>query len=366
MFGRERTRPVALKALTLLGVGAIVYSVVTFFGQPPRVSPVAVPRFVHVETHGHAHHTERHVDHGMHTSRARRPSLRPVRPTDDHRDADELPPRAGEIPVDAELASHQEPHDHVAAEAAAVEAPAEPAIEAAAAEAAESAASETEARVAVKAKDSTPPAAAEVAEEETVAAAEAVAVEQPAEAVAAPDRTRPEWVNALPGLNGSVYAVSVSSGPWSTVPECQRALEVAIVEATNDYIDEYLGQEQAYQLVDLPPSYLKNHIRKSEYSEVVESKSVGPMHQLHARLEFDDLARADFQRLWRNAVVTNRLWYTGGGAALVLALLATLYGYLQLDLRTGSAHKGRLQLAATLVALIVAASALLARWVVSF
>ncbi len=50
----------------------------------------------------------------------------------------------------------------------------------------------------------------------------------------------------------------------------------------------------------------------------------------------------------------------------MLALLGTLYGYLKLDLKTGGAHKGRLQLAATLVALIVAAGVLIARRAVHF
>jgi hypothetical protein len=136
------------------------------------------------------------------------------------------------------------------------------------------------------------------------------------------------------------------------------------------YINEYLG-EQAAALVDIPLSYLKDRVKKAEYVEVVHPKeladlNLGHMYEVHARLEFDDPARADFRRQWRNAEVVNRLWYTGGAAALVLALLATLYGYLKLDLRTGGAHKGRLQLAATLVALIAAAGVLLVRWAVPF
>ena len=51
---------------------------------------------------------------------------------------------------------------------------------------------------------------------------------------------------------------------------------------------------------------------------------------------------------------------------MVLALLSTVYGYLRLDEQTGGAQKGRLQLAATLLALVVAAGALLARWTMSF
>ena len=64
--------------------------------------------------------------------------------------------------------------------------------------------------------------------------------------------------------------------------------------------------------------------------------------------------------------MSERLWYVGLGGAVVLALLSTFYGYLKLDMQTASAHTGRLQLAATLVALIVAAGALVARWAVPF
>ena len=56
--------------------------------------------------------------------------------------------------------------------------------------------------------------------------------------------------------------------------------------------------------------------------------------------------------------MSDRLWYAGSAAGLVLALLATFYGYLKVDLRTGGAHKGRLRLAATLMALIAVAGAL--------
>jgi len=177
---------------------------------------------------------------------------------------------------------------------------------------------------------------------------------------------RPAWVSAGPALVDGVYRMTVSSGPWSSVPECQHALDEEVLAATNNYINEYLGNPQAASLVNISPNYLRQHVRKTEYAEIVDSPAVGQMHQLHAQLEFDERARADFERQWRNAVVQDRLWYIGGGGALVLALLATLYGYLKLELRTDSASRGKLQLAATLVALIVAAGALLARWTVAF
>lgn len=167
-----------------------------------------------------------------------------------------------------------------------------------------------------------------------------------------------------PKLDEGVYYVAVSSGRYVDVPECQRALDVAMKVTADQYIEDYLG-EGAAALVNIQRDYLKQHSKRDQYEEVVQT-SVGPMHQIHAQLRFDDSARNEFHQRWQAAVVTERLWYLGLGGAVVLALLSTFYGYLQLDLRTAGAHTGRLQLAATLVALIVAAGALVARWTMPF
>ena len=165
-------------------------------------------------------------------------------------------------------------------------------------------------------------------------------------------------------LDGSVYRVAINSGPHVDVPECQRALDEGMKRIVDRYIEDFLG-DGAANLVDVPRAYLKEKLKRQEYGEVVES-SVGPMRQLHALVEIDDDARKVFHERWRQAIVTQRLWYVGSAAAVILALLSTFYGYLKLDLETGGAQKGRLQLAATLVALMVAAGALLARWAVPF
>jgi hypothetical protein len=171
-------------------------------------------------------------------------------------------------------------------------------------------------------------------------------------------------------LASGVYSVTVASGPFASPPECQRALDQQMKQEIDHYINDYLG-EQAAAVVDIPLSYIKGRLKKGEFVEQLASKTLGDMglghsYQIHARLEIDEQARADFWRQWRSAEVTNRLWYTGGAAALVLALLSTFYGYLKLDVKTGGAQKGRLQLAATLVALVAAAGVLLVRWAVPF
>ncbi len=179
---------------------------------------------------------------------------------------------------------------------------------------------------------------------------------------------RPDWVEAPPRLKQGVYSIAVHSGLFASLPECQRELGLQIKREADHYADELLGDLGAHAstLIDFSPEYLSRHVKKAEHSEIVVSGSVGPMHQIHALLEFDETVRNDLRRRWHDAVVTERLWYAGAGAGLVLALLGTFYGYLRLDAQTGGAHKGKLQLAATLAALIAAAGALLIRQGVPF
>jgi hypothetical protein len=422
LAGRERTRPVAMKAFTVLGIAAIGYSLFSFFGSPPRsVATRDHDRVVRVSRDEPASTIREHVakavdkavekvtEKARRLSRAKRPSSRPERPTNAEARIESLPPRAGSIPVEAELAkaeANARPEaggrrledSRSESEQLATPAPA-PATTPAAQAPAEGPAAPVSTQPEATAAAPAPPAAAP----ETAATPDkpADAVEKPAvpenpasEKIAPPEKptappvsgavekptsevatappspvkasqARPAWVDAHAKLVESVYSISVSSGPFVSVPECQHELDRQIKLEADHYIDEYLG-ERASQLVKIPLSYLKRHVKKSEYGEIVVSESVGPMHQIHALLEFDEQARADFQRQWHDAIVTDRLWYTGSGAALVLALLGTFYGYLRLDLRTGGSNKGRLQLAATLVALIVAAGALLFRWAVPF
>ncbi len=370
LFGRERTRPVALKAITLLGVGAIIYSVVNYFGDPPRAERFK-HRIVHREVAKNLHQARRPSQMAR-TTRARRPSLRPERPAaSDKSDGLTLPERASEIPVSVTVTK-----DPVAKES-------QPQVTSETTETATSTedketTNEADGKVTLSPENGTiaqakAAIAAPIAEvgakdvaepsSKSVASRKSVPAKEFAEAL---HKERPTWVDAVPGLKDGIYSMTINSGPYVSVPESQRALDMELQAAADHYINEYLGDEHASQLVNIPLAYLTDNVKKVEFVEKVQSNSVGPMYQLHARLEFDEKARADFQRLWRHAVVQDRLWYTGGGAALVLALLATFYGYLRLDLKTDTAHRGRLQLAATLVALIVAAGALLARWAVPF
>jgi hypothetical protein len=179
------------------------------------------------------------------------------------------------------------------------------------------------------------PIAAELAQNEPKPAPSTTAPSPSLTTIGAPEiqAQRPVWIDAPAKLVNSVYLVSVKSGLFASLPECQRALDLEMKREADHYINEYLGDEGASELVQIPLDYLKKNVKKAEYAEQIRSESVGPMHQIHVLLEFDENTRADFHHLQHEALVTDRLWYAGSGAALVLALLSTFYGYLKLDLR---------------------------------
>ncbi|REK09882.1 MAG: hypothetical protein DWQ37_17390 [Planctomycetota bacterium] len=433
IFTRGRLKPAATSIMTLLGVGAIVFAVASYVGDPPRSSSPAVERQVAVRGM-EEHHIERHVTRGRHDDasrsyfgRAKRPALRPVRPTGEEQlSGDELPPRAGSIPVAHELAKANSSDAAPAPDPSAATDATPPAAALAAAEsendnvgsdAVEQEVENNEDAHKDKHEDDGESAEAEH-EEDNVSdvfadvfedlvqgsgqrgqrpggeheAAQVAALESNEEdeapTVAVPDdraatdeataagtidlaRPRPDWIDAPSKLNGSTYLVVVRSGRFGSVPECQHELDEQMKEAVDHYVAQYLGDEQAASLVDVPLSFIKRNLRKDQWAETVETKALeglnlGEMYEMYARLQFDENAQHYFHRQWHDAEVTRRLWYAGGGAALLLALLSTFYGYLQLDMRTGGAHKGRLQLAATLVALIVAAGVLVARRAMPF
>jgi hypothetical protein len=454
LAGRGRTGPKAITAATVLGIGAILFSVVSFFSSPtPRASNSAVhDRVIKVARSERAAASSsarapsssarapsadddssvpRHPKKPKRPPRAKRPASRPDRRAESDDDLlAELPKRAGEIPVEVELAAEPAkpadasappapPLSEAGAEAPPVAlSPTEPATAPEKAPVPEKAPTADEARPAEQpqptdaakpaeqppaaeplqssdqpqpAAQSTPSEVSAPIQQSQPAAPPKPVVEQPLAAHPTPTpalaggveatsaqsvatialearKERPAWVDAPSHFvsSNSAYAVSIKSGPWASVPECQRELDREMKRAADQYINELLGDDHAAELVAISLDYLKQNVKKAEYDEVLHSESVGPMHQIHAQLEFDPAAQNDFRHVRHDALVTDRLWFAGTGAALVLALLGTFYGYLKLDLRSQGANKSRLQLAATLVALILAAGTLLVRWAVPF
>jgi hypothetical protein len=78
------------------------------------------------------------------------------------------------------------------------------------------------------------------------------------------------------------------------------------------------------------------------------------MYNLHQLLVFDDSVNQEIDRRYRESHRAGRLAYTGAGAALLLGLIATMFGYLKLDTLTRGYYTGRLRAAATAAILALA------------
>ena len=158
---------------------------------------------------------------------------------------------------------------------------------------------------------------------------------------------RPDWVEAKPKKIGDAYQVVATVGPYTTRLECDQALPAQLQEATAEYVGLYLGPE-AQRRANLSNGYLTEHVLKDQFEETIES-SVGPMIQLHSRLEFNADANKRLNQNWHDARVQQRLWWAGGGLAAVLAVLAGMFTVMKIDLATKGAYRGRMVLAAVLL-----------------
>lgn len=168
---------------------------------------------------------------------------------------------------------------------------------------------------------------------------------------------KPGWVDQPGHLQGTIYRTSVKSGLFVTRAECEQALEPKLKLAITQYVDDYLAPN-ASKRISLDADLLKR-LRKSEYEEVVNSATVGPMRQLHALLEFDDAARARLAERWHETIVAERLGRTALVSGVALGLLAVAFGYLKLDILTAGQFRGRLRFAVIAAILLIAMAACL-------
>lgn len=175
---------------------------------------------------------------------------------------------------------------------------------------------------------------------------------------------RPAWVEADFVHDGSeVQKMSVASGPFLKKQEAMRALDEELVKATRDYTVSYLGNSAAGTLVPVEIDYIKQHLIPPghTYSEVLQV-SVGPVHQVHALVEFNQDFRRHLDERWRSIVVTGRVARTGVIAGGVLLLLSVVFGYFKADNATRGYYSSRLQLAsATVIMALVAGGIMLFR-----
>jgi len=189
----------------------------------------------------------------------------------------------------------------------------------------------------------------------------------PAEEKSTPTGDRPPWAGweeyALHKV-GAACRMLVRVGPYSTRLECDQELPNKLQAAVGEYAAVYL-EPKAQDQLQLPVDYVRSNIVQDDWEEVkdvvisttgqIPEKSV-PMVQLAVLLEFDRADNARIREEWDKAVVADRLFGVGALTAIVLVLLAGVYGYMELDLVTGGAYRRRLRLAAAGVVLLLIAT----------
>lgn len=191
-----------------------------------------------------------------------------------------------------------------------------------------------------------------------------IEINTPPEGVIIP-HGRPAWVEAPPVREGAIHTMVLCSDPYARQDQAMHALDEKIKAAAAEYIGEYLQSELAPQLIRFSLGDLKAKLLRPEnvYQEKIVV-SIGPMHQVHAQLEFNEEFRALLARRWGEMRATYRLAETGLVSGGVLLLLATIFGYFRLDNATRGYYTGRLQfMAAAAILTIVASGTMFARWI---
>jgi hypothetical protein len=161
------------------------------------------------------------------------------------------------------------------------------------------------------------------------------------ESPAVTSRERPAWVDASPGKRNGVYEAKASSGPWSTEVECEKALNQDLGRVVTNYLRDVRGDDQSVD-GDVSLGYIKKNIVKDTYREIIDSPTVGPMVQFHARLEFSPEVQQEIQDRWRSEMVDKKLEHLTSGAVGLFALLGTLFGFLKVDALTQGKYRWRL------------------------
>ncbi len=177
---------------------------------------------------------------------------------------------------------------------------------------------------------------------------------------------RPQWVGTEPNFRGKTHTIAVASGPYVTDAQSKRALDQALVKATNEYIAEQLSSDLAPKLLRFDARTIhKRFVKDNKYHDTARySDPVGYMHEHFALLEFDTKFRNELDSRWTKVRATSRLAQTGLVSGAAILLLASVFGYFRLDNATRGYYTGRLQfMAAAAILAVVGASAAVAQWI---
>lgn len=179
---------------------------------------------------------------------------------------------------------------------------------------------------------------------EPLVAEEDPQIEAAAEGIEIPPG-RPEWIGKPASLQGKVHTIAVASGPFATDKASRAALDKALVKATQQYINEQVGNERAAQLLRYDARTIKKRFVKPDHAyHDVARYSVGWMHENFALLEFGPDFRNEVNRRWTKVKANSRVAQVVLIAGGALSLVGSLFGFFRLDNATRGYYTRRLQL----------------------
>ena len=164
-----------------------------------------------------------------------------------------------------------------------------------------------------------------------------------------------DFFSSPPGLTAQGdYRVIIHAGPYTNLSDCEADLAEERDAALIQYARRLLGPDAADR-IDFERFEFQNAIRERRRTDSTTHPEFGPMYNLYAELTFDRSLQKRLRSEYHDAVVRDRLRFTGVASGSVLLLLSAVFGYLKFDTLTRGYYRGRLAMAAgTLIATAVA------------
>jgi len=146
----------------------------------------------------------------------------------------------------------------------------------------------------------------------------------------------------------------VVAGPYYSEDGGNRELDDEMIRAVTTFIDRHVGRSGVADRLGFDVNYVRRNLLIGEAEEEVKRETYPPTRYMTAILKFDAEFLGELDSRWTTAIREARLRQVSFGTGGVLALLATVFGYLRLDTVTRGYYTGRLQLVATGVILALA------------
>lgn len=141
---------------------------------------------------------------------------------------------------------------------------------------------------------------------------------------------RPSWVEQEPHWgHDQTYYVAVSSGPYDRGMDCQRALDLEISRAIDQFAIELTGSDDAPTLIGDDLATIKEAVAAESYQEEL-TPSFGVMQQWHSLLKFDPAIQEQIRQFWYAQQRVSRVVYIGTSFLFLLGLMSVFYAGMSL------------------------------------